>query len=180
MKLLDVKIETKNLLLIPISEEFKEDIFQEFTEKITTFMFPKAAKKIEETEKFIAESLEELKQNTNLQIIILDKKTREFLGCGGIHELNKIPKIGCWIKKSAHGNCFGKETVFGLKKWADENLDHEYLLYPVDERNKSSRRIPEALGGEIVRRYNKKNLSGKTLNLVDYRIYLKNRPNLDN
>jgi [ribosomal protein S5]-alanine N-acetyltransferase len=173
MNLLNVKIETERLLLIPISMGFKEVIFQEFTDEITTFMFPKSAEKIEETEKFISESVKGLKQNTNLQIVILNKKTKEFLGCGGLHHLDKIPEMGCWIKKSAHGNTFGREAITGLKQWADENLNYSYIIYPVDKKNHASKKIPESLGGKIIREYKKKNLSGRTLHLLEYRIYKK-------
>jgi [ribosomal protein S5]-alanine N-acetyltransferase len=96
------------------------------------------------------------------------------LGCTGIHEIHsKNPELGIWLKKSVQGQGYGLETMTALKRWADENLDYEYLIYGVDQANIPSRRIPEKLGGRIVNKYNKTNLSGRVLHLVEYRIYKK-------
>ncbi len=151
---------------------WKDDIFEEFTADITTYMFPKPAKKIEETIKFIKTSMAGNKKGNNLQIVVLDKKNKEFLGCGGLHKINtKTPELGIWIKKSAHGHGFGKETMIALKEWADENIGYQYILYPVVEKNHASRRIPEFLGGKIAREYDQTNMSGRKLHLLEYRIY---------
>jgi len=167
-------IETDRLLLVPISLDFDKDIFREFTKEITVYMFPKTPDKIEETREFIKSSLEKMKKNEELQAVILGKETHEFLGCAGLHLINtSTPEFGIWVKKSAHGNNYGKEAIFGLKKWADENLHYEYILYPVDKDNIPSRRIPESLGGIVTSQFDKKNLSGKILHEVEYRIYKK-------
>jgi len=168
----EVLLETKNLLLVPISFAFTEEIFREFTPEITRFMSPRSPKKLEETKQFIQSSLEKMKKNQDLQMVILKKATKEFLGCAGLHHLDTCsPELGIWIKKSAHGQGFGREAISALKKWADNNLEYEYLLYPVDQDNLPSRRIPESLGGIIARKYNQKSQSGKTLHLLEYRIY---------
>jgi ribosomal-protein-alanine N-acetyltransferase len=61
--------------------------------------------------------------------------------------------------------------VSALARWAFENLDVRYLIYPVDRRNTASRRIPESLGGIIEAEYEKTNESGRVLDEVEYRIY---------
>ena len=168
----NVTIETKNLCLKAITLDYKENIFKEFTSEITTHMFPKPAEKIEETIEFIKTSMKGNEKGSNLQTVILNKESKEFLGCGGLHHIDgKTPELGIWIKKSAHGNAYGKEAVIALKKWADKNLDYEYILYPVVEENYPSRRIPEFLDGEVAREYNKVNMSGKKQHLLEYRIY---------
>lgn len=165
-------IETARLLLVPVSTDFEEEIFREFTPEITVYMFPKPPEKIEETKEFIESSLEKMGKEEQLQMVVLRKETREFLGCAGLHRINTpTPEFGIWIKKSAHGNGYGKEAIIGLKKWADDNLPYEYLVYPVDRDNIPSRKIPESLGGIIGREYDKKNLSGNILHEVEYRIY---------
>ncbi|MFN6570581.1 GNAT family N-acetyltransferase [Dendronalium sp. ChiSLP03b] len=174
MKLLNLKISTNRLLLQPISLEYKEVIFREFTEKITTYMHPRSPKDIHETELFISESLLNMQNRNDLVVVILAKDSQEFLGCSGIHKLNnKRPELGIWLKKSAQGNGYGLETITALKEWAESNLDYEYLIYPVDRANIPSRRIPERLGGQIYREYEQTNLSGKILHLVEYRIFEK-------
>ncbi len=48
-----VTIETERLLLVPITMQYVEEIFKEFTPEITTYMFPKSTDNISETETFI-------------------------------------------------------------------------------------------------------------------------------
>ncbi|HAJ62909.1 MAG TPA: N-acetyltransferase [Cyanobacteria bacterium UBA8543] len=170
MNLSHVEISTNRLIIKPITMEYKENIFSEFTEEITTYTYPRSAKTIAETELFINESIKGLKNGTNLQLIILAKKEQEFLGCAGLHNLDKQPELGIWLKKNAHGNNYGLEAITAIKQWADKNIDCEYFIYPVDRRNIASRKIPEALGGEVIKTYEKVNLSGNVLHILEYRI----------
>lgn len=172
INLLETVIETERLLLKPVSLEHASLIFSAFTDEITTFMFPDTPKKISDTEKFIMDSREAMKQGTDLIVSIYDKKTCELLGGGGIHHLNtETPELGIWIKKGAHGNKIGREAVAGLKRWADENIDYEYLIYPVAKANIASRKIPESMGGKIVREFIGKKQNGEAMEEVEYRIY---------
>lgn len=165
-------LETERLILKAITLDYSEDIFKEFTKEITTYMYPKPAENINETIDFIETSIEENKQGKNCQLVILKKENKEFIGCCGVHNINeKTPEFGIWIKKSAHGNGFGKEAVLALKEWSDTNLDYEYLLYPVVDENIASRKIPEALNGKLSREYDEKNMSGVTQRTLEYRIY---------
>ncbi|MDD5190501.1 MAG: GNAT family N-acetyltransferase [Dehalococcoidales bacterium] len=165
-------LETKNLLLVSISMEYKEDIFREFTLEIATYMYPQPYEKIEDTIRFIQHSMKRNREGNNLQLVVLDRKDRSFLGCAGIHNIDtNTPEFGIWLKKSAHGNSYGKEAIFALNKWADENLNYEYLLYPVTEENSASKRIPELLGGIASREYDDTNMSGVLQHVIEYRIY---------
>ncbi|MBT3816716.1 MAG: GNAT family N-acetyltransferase [Candidatus Magasanikbacteria bacterium] len=165
-------IQTKNLLLQPITLDYAEEIFKEFTPEITTYMFPKSPDKIEETIEFIKTAIKKNETGIDFQVVILDKTTKEYLGNAGIHNINtKTPEFGIWIKKSAHGNAYGKEAMIAFKEWIDDNLDYDYILYPVDKANYASKRIPELLGGEIFREYDQKSMNNKDLHLLEYRIY---------
>lgn|SRR3989338_5453440 len=168
----NIKIETKNLFLKGITLEYQDDIFREFTAEITSYMIPKPAEKIEETITFIKTSIKGNKEGSNLQVVVLDKKSEEFLGCAGLHHVDtKIPELGIWIKKSAQGHGYGKEAMVALKDWADSNVEYDYLLYPVVEENYPSKRIPESFGGTIAREYDEVSMSGKNLHMLEYRIY---------
>lgn len=170
--LINERIESKRLLLVPMAMEYKEEIFKEFTSEITNYMYPAPAKDIAETECFIADSLRGLNKNTNLQLVILDKDSQEFFGCAGLHHVDrKTPEMGVWLKKSAHGKGYGKEAMTAIKKWADESLDYEYLLYPVADKNIASRKIPEILGGKIEREYDEEGVGGNKFHSLEYRIY---------
>lgn len=174
-----ITIETERLLLVPITMQYAEEIFNEFTPEITTYMFPKAAETIAETESFIQSSIERMNAWTNYQAVILDKNTKEFLGCVGLHIKNPVtPELGIRIKKSAFGKKIGREAVAGLTNRARENLDFEYLFYPVDKDNVGSRKIAESLGGVVQKNPNGEEIvkikdtmyPNRKMNSVEYRI----------
>lgn len=172
MNTANIIIKTSNLCLRSITLDFKDDIYEEFTSEITTYMFPRPASRIEETVEFIEDSIRKNEEGANLQAVILNKANDEFLGCAGLHHIDrKNPELGIWIKKSAHGHGYGKEAIIALKKWADNNLDYEHILYPVDAENIASRKIPEYLGGKVVKEYDEINMSNKKLHILEYRLY---------
>lgn len=171
MNLLNVELIANRLVMKPISMKYKQDIFSEFTEEVTTYMYPRSPSDISETEAFINESIIVNGNGSELRLVVLKKESQEFLGCAGIHGITgKKPELGIWLKQAAQGNKYGLEVITALKKWADENLNYECLIYPVDRRNIASRKIPEALGGIIFTEYDKKNLSGNILHILEYRI----------
>jgi len=170
-----LKIESDRLILLPIDLEFKADLFQNFTEEITILMFPKSPESIQETAAFIEKSIEQRNNKTDLVLTIFNRENKEFLGNCGIHRINTdTPELGIWLKKSAHGNGFGKEAIRTLKNWADLNLKYQYLLYPVDRNNIPSRKIPESFAAKIYRNYEQISQSGKVLDLLEYRIFPNN------
>jgi len=146
-------IETERLIMKPITMHYRDEIFKEFTPEITVHMCPQPTGDIKDTEKFINESIQKNEAGTNLQFVIVKKDTDEFLGNAGLHLDKEQPEFGIWIKKSAHGNGCGFEAIRGIKEWAEQNLDYDYLSYPVVKDNKSSRKIPEKLGGKNVRSF---------------------------
>jgi [ribosomal protein S5]-alanine N-acetyltransferase len=170
--LLTVVIESTRVTLLPINLNYDQDIFREFTSDITRYMFPKPASDISETRAFIKESIESMKEGNNLQLVILHKITLEFLGCCGLHgEANStIPEFGIWLKQSAHGFGYGQEALQALFIWAQKMIEAEYYIYPVDRNNISSRKIPESLGGVIIKEYINQGLAGNTLDNIVYKI----------
>ncbi len=172
LELLTVKIESERLELIPINLEYAQMVFEEFTSDITCYMFPKPANEIEETKAFIRESIESMQAGNNLQLVILKKDSREFLGCCGLHgeENAHIPEFGIWLKKAAHGHGYGKEAITALYTWAEQMMDVDYYIYPVDHKNIASRKIPESLNGMVINEYVDEGLAGNRLENVVYKI----------
>ncbi len=171
MDILNVTIETERLLLVPISVKYSQEIFKEFTPEITRFMYPKSPEKIEETMAYILDRTERMKKGEEIVITILDKNTKEFLGGSGLHHLNtRVLEFGIWIKKDAHGHKYGQEAIAGIKKWAEDNLEFDYFIYPADRENIASRKIAESLGGKVHKEYKQESLSGTLLDEVEYRI----------
>lgn len=172
MNLIDVTIQSERLVQRPIKVEDANIIYQNFNHAITKYIYPETPEKIEETLSFIEESIVGLKNNTDLQLVVLKKDTQEFVGCSGLHGIGQeSPEFGIWIKQEAHGNKYGLEAVSAIINWAKQNLEYEYLKYPVDKRNYASRRIPELNGGIIKKEYKKINLNNFELDEVKYWIY---------
>lgn len=178
----NIIIETERLLLVPTTKEYIQEIFKEFTDEVTRYMFPKTPKEISETEERINSCLVKREKWEELQMTILDKITKEFFGNVGLHRVNEsIPELWIWIKQSAYGKKIWKEAVAWLESWGQENLDFEYIVYPVDKDNIPSRKIAESLwwivqidenGNELIK--TKGTLDpNKKLNSVEYRIYKK-------
>ena len=168
------RIETQRLVIVPIELKYAPDIFREFTPEVTKYMSPPPPKVIEETEEFINSCIEKRLAGVDFTAVILEKGTEEFIGLCGLHQLDtKTPEFGIWLKTSAQGNKYGQEAILGLKKWADENIDYEYISYPVAVENIASRKIPELLGGVVDHEYTDHNGLGEEQRLVEYRIYRK-------
>jgi len=166
----NTSLKTKRLVLQPVSEKYKLQICQEFTSDLTRYMPFAPTGNILETEEFIARSTQELEAGTAIHFCILEKKSNEFFGCCGLHDTDKrAVEIGLWLKKSVHGKGYGTETVQGLIKLAEKNLDIEYLFYPVDKSNLASRKIPEKLGFILERSYDKNKSETEVLHIIEYR-----------
>jgi RimJ/RimL family protein N-acetyltransferase len=164
-------LESERLILASISLEDRDDIFQNFTEDIATYLYPQPPEKIEETEKFIVRAMAQNAAGTDMQLVIRKKETNEFIGCCGLHDAKtSTPEPGIWLKKNAHGNHFGREAVTRLKRYADENLTYDFLRYPVAKENWPSRKIAESLGGIVVKEFVKPNANGKMMDEVEYHI----------
>lgn len=172
MNLEDVVIESERLIQRPIKIEDAVWIFRFFDDEVTKYMYPKSPENIEAVHSFIQGAITELKNSSALQLSIFKKETQEFIGCTGLHEIKHAdPELGLWVKTEAHGNKYGLEAATALINWAKQNLEFEYIKYPVDKRNIASRRVPELNGGIIKREMKKINLNNFELDEVEYWIY---------
>lgn len=170
--LTSLRIEADRIILWSIQESHAPEIFQELTPEITRYMSPKPAGRIEETLSFIYESVDGMRRGRDLILTITKKESGEFLGCCGLQGKGnpRTPELGVWIKKSAHGNKYGREAIMALALWAVETIDFDYAIYPVDKANIASRKIPEALGGVIFEERKVRTRSGGYLDEVVYKI----------
>ena len=170
--LTDLHIEGERILLVSISPKYAQNIFLEFDSTITRYMMPKPADAIEETYTFIADAVAGMSKQEDLVLVILNAHTKEFLGCCGFHGRNacNTPELGIWLKKSAHGHKYGREAITTLCNWAVNNIKFDYAIYPVDEANIASRKIPEALGGVVFATDTVIAMTGNQLNEVIYKL----------
>ena len=112
LDLQNISINGNSVNLVSISDDYAEDIFQEFSDEITLYMIPSPAKEISETYEFISRSNEGMK-NQNELVLAITSSQGEFTGCVGLHGRGNCrnPELGVWLKKSAHGNGYGREAV---------------------------------------------------------------------
>ena len=118
------------------------------------------------------DALQRQADGTDLHWVIRASGDGEFLGLCGLHGREQFaePELGIWLRKDAHGRAYGREAIAGIVAWAAVYIESQQLIYPVDRRNVPSRRIPEALGGEIICERKTTAMSGTELDEVVYAI----------
>jgi RimJ/RimL family protein N-acetyltransferase len=95
--------------------------------------------------------ISDMKTGKGLHLVIRLASTNEFIGAAGLHPADAtLLETGLWIKESAQGRGYGREAVGTVIKWASERFRPSGFLYPVVDENTSSRRLAEALRGEII------------------------------
>jgi RimJ/RimL family protein N-acetyltransferase len=157
------------LSLTPVSAEYREDIFREFNETVIKFLLVEhPPEQIEQTDRFIYNSIEQMRNKTDIVWVILSGS--EFCGCCGIHGIMKRkPHFGIWLKEDAQGKGLGYRVANFTMKWAAEQLDIDYIRYPVAEGNEASIRLIEKITSNVYRRY--KMGENKVFWVNEYRIY---------
>lgn len=167
----DIKIKTERLILEPVKDSYIDDILEHFTEEVTKYMPFNPQGDREEIINFVNESKRTLSQNTDLVMVALDSKGN-FIGCCGIHTItNESIELGLWLKKSSQGKGLGTEIITSLIEFIENNFTFNYILYPVDEENIASKKIPEKLGFIPAKKYKKFKNKITDLNIIEYRKY---------
>jgi len=165
-------LETKNLILTPIQLSDAEAIFHFFTPKITTYMIPAPAEKIDETIHFIEHSIQLRAENKEIVWVARLKFDDTFVGCMGLHHMDtKTPELGLWIQEGLFGKKLGIEGMSAIVQFAKDNLSIDHFVYPVDRRNIASRNIPETFGGILKKTYPQTGRSGNVMDTLEYWIY---------
>ena len=173
MDLTKVQIQTKRLLLVPISPKFRQSIFENFTKDISKYLLAQPSTKKKDIDIFIKRSIKQIKKSTSLILVITTKQTKEFLGIVSLNHINRrTPVFGIWLKKEAHGKKIGKEAAKGLKEWADKNILFSYLKYSAFPKNIPSRKIAESIGGKLIHEVTIFT-NNKKIKTVEYFIYPK-------
>lgn len=167
----NTKIKTERLTLQPVDDFYINDILEHFTKEVTRYMPFNPEGNRNDIVNFVNESKINLSQNTDLVLVALDSNG-DFTGCCGIHNITtESIELGLWLKKDSQGKGLGTEIITALIKFLENNFTFEYILYPVDEENIASKKIPEKLGFIPAKKYTKYKNSTTNLNLVEYRKY---------
>lgn len=167
-----LRIHTPRLILRPVRAEDASNVFTEFTKHVAEHMTPEPANNLEDTVEFLQGAIEARKTGTDLQLVIMDPTEQEFLGLIGLHTRygRQTPEIGIWLKADAWGRGLGKAAVHSLIEWANQNMQFEYIVYPVSETNYPSRNIAESYKVTPVRSFTTTRSWAGPLTLVEYHI----------
>jgi RimJ/RimL family protein N-acetyltransferase len=112
-----------------------------------------------------------MKAGKELHLVIRLTITNEFLGRADLHPADAtLLETGVWIKESARGHGYGWEAVAAVIKWAGEKFHPSGFLWPVVDENAPSRRLAEALRGEIIGTRQRHKAGDEDRTLLLYRI----------
>jgi RimJ/RimL family protein N-acetyltransferase len=145
-----VSIRTSRLVMTEFQMSDAEDVFGCITPAITTFVYWDVPASFD-AYKTRREQWLDAKPAGSYSFVVRRRDTEECLGITSLDDGHTAtPELGIWLKESAHAKGYGTEAIKGVAEWASRTLGKEAFLYPVAIPNIPSRRIAEALGGEIV------------------------------
>jgi RimJ/RimL family protein N-acetyltransferase len=165
----DVIIYGQRIKQRPINMEDLEIIYKNYDEEAAFYMNLYKVGNKEKAVNFIKQCIKELNEETDLNMLILDKETEEFLGYLGIYYIGTIePELGIWINKEKQHNGYAVEAVKAAITWLKTNYKFTHVKYPVDRKNITSRKIPEYFNGEVKKEYLLHSCNGRELDIVEY------------
>jgi len=152
----DFCLESERLILKPISFEYLEEIYKNFTEKITQYLVIDILppKHISETAEFIASAISKHTQGSELTFVVTTKDKNEFVGLTSLQNANsKEISFGLWVKEKAQNKGYASEFLKTTKKFAEKNLNPEKFVYRVEKRNLASQKLAKKLKGKLIQEY---------------------------
>lgn len=127
-----------------------EDVFNCITPALTAFMFWEMPQSFAAYKARREETLRSANRN-DFSFVIRRLDNMECLGIASLDDVRaSSPELGIWIKEAAHGYGYGGEAVRAVAEWASKTLGKQSFIYSVAIENVPSRRIAEALRGEII------------------------------
>lgn len=175
-----MELSTKHLKLRPIQLSDVDDIFTNFTDDLTKYMYVKAPKDKIETIQFVQKSIQNYENKQEIVFTVLDQKTDEFLGLIGAHDIHtKTPELGLWLKKASQGNKYGLEGLKEVIAYLKSRDTFDYFIYRCDERNYSSRDIAFSLSGIPIKTYQELNEKNFLMHYVEFHIFINEAENFN-
>ena len=164
-------IKTERLKFVPLSYEYLDQYYEEFTEDITRYQYPDSFKSREDAEKFFNWFIKLNQERTSLIYILLDAEDESFVGDVEAHGLDTdTPELGVWIAKRHQNKGYAYEAIKSFIEYLKTNYTIESFIYEADCRNTASQRLAEKLGGIKGEHEDIVTESGKELQLDTYYI----------
>lgn len=144
-----IEIKSPRLLLKRFQLADAEDVFACITPAVTKYM-PWEPPSWDEFKSRCEAKLREPDPDM-FSFVIRRHDNNECLGRASVEDTTaSSPEVGLWLKETAHSQGFGKEAVKALIEWGHAFLGKTSFIYPVAVQNIASRRLAEALHGEII------------------------------
>lgn len=145
-----MKLETKRLILRPISLEDNNEIFAYRSDKETNKYQGWIPETVEDVAQFIGKVAKEINEpETWFQFVIVEKETGKIVGDFGIHFMdvdNKQTEIGCTLNKAFQNKGFATESAKCVIDFLFNELDKHRIVTSIDPDNINSIRLVERLG----------------------------------
>lgn len=143
----------KKVMLVPLSERFREDIFAATTPAVTRFMTWDSPTDISVTDTFIKKAKESIEKGEQYGFVILDIDSEEFIGwCNAFkRDVSKDKhEIGIWLKESAWGKGYAKDALQTFFTFLRSSTPITQLSYRAHVDNIGSQKLCESLGGVYI------------------------------
>ncbi|TDS64306.1 GNAT family N-acetyltransferase [Myroides indicus] len=135
------------LIFTPITEEHQTDLMKNLTRDVTRYLSFDLIPNPLFIKLYVQSSETEYARGAAIVLAIKDKKTNEFLGSCGIHDINEeSAELGLWLKSEAQGKGLGVEIVHTLLKIAKDECKVKCAVYSVEKDNSASHVIAEKVG----------------------------------
>lgn len=143
-------LETQRLVLRPIQQEDKNEIFKYRSDAETNKYQGWIPKTIEDVENFISKIATSFNEpETWFQLVVIEKESQKIIGDVGIHFLgdeNKQVEIGCTLDKNIQGKGYASEALEFIINSLFTNFEKHRFKTSIDPNNTNSIRLVERLG----------------------------------
>lgn len=145
-----MKLESKQLLLQPITIQDKKEVFAYRKDKEANKYQGWVPESLEDVATFIAKVSKEFNAPESwFQFVIKDKNSQEIIGDLGVHFMgseNQQVELGCTLGKNHQGKGFATEAMSVVIDCLFLSLNKHRITGSIDPKNTASRQLLERLG----------------------------------
>lgn len=150
---MNIQIETKRLILRPITKNDTQDLFElDSNPEVHKYLGNKPVKTIEESEAIITKILDQYKIYGIGRLAVIDKVTNAFLGWSGLKYEQQLRKefnyydIGYRFKQQYWGKGYATESALASLEYGFKDLKLDEICAAADYNNLASNHILKKIG----------------------------------
>lgn len=147
---LEMKLETKRLIMRPVVSDDKYEIFEYRRDKEANKYQAWIPETVQDVDVFIAQTSEQMNvPGTWFQLVLIEKERNKVIGDLGIHFMdneNKQAELGFTIHKDFQNKGYATEAVSKVIDFLFEALNKHRIIASIDPDNENSLRLVERIG----------------------------------